>query len=59
MYSNHHNEKILLEYQIIKFGNYEFKIKNETIEEWEEKLLEESYELNITPEELLLERLEF
>lgn len=59
MYANHHNERIFLEYQIIRFGNYEFKIKNETIEEWEEKLIEESDELNITPEELLLERLEF
>lgn len=59
MYANHTNERILLDYQIIKFGNYEFKIKNETIEEWEEKLIEESDELNITPEELLLERLEF
>ena len=59
MYANHHNERILLDYQIIRFGNYEFKIKNETIEEWEEKLIEESDGLNITPEELLLERLEF
>ena len=59
MYANHHNERIQLDYQIIKFGNYEFKIKNETIEEWEEKLIEESDELNMTPEELLLERLEF